>query len=174
MLRQWHGMPIPSYMMAWLAYAASGWISVGALWLWASRRGLVDQVFVFRRPTGIDWILVIVGTTVGIDNLSLSQWLAQVLLGSTISGMKFKLAVSCHFGGALRAVISAPIVEEVLFRGLAIEYLQYVVAVWAVGLYRVSRLRLPSAYFGRRRGIHSVLVRHGDGYPPLAWQFTVA
>jgi membrane protease YdiL (CAAX protease family) len=136
MLQQWHGRPIPSQMVAWLAYAATGWISVGVLWLWASRRGLVDQVFVLRRPTGIDWILAIVCAAVGILIIfPLSQWLAQVLLGATISGMKFRLdSVFVILVVLFWAVISAPIVEEVLFRGLAIAYLQSRGwPVWAVG-----------------------------------------
>jgi len=135
-LNQWRPMALPPYMVSWLGYAAACWISVYALGLWSLRRGIADHVFVFRRPTGLDWIIAMVGAAAGVLIIfPASQWLAHTIFGAEMRGMGFHLdsifVLSIVF---FWAVVTAPFVEEVLFRGLAVAYLQARGwPAWAVG-----------------------------------------
>ncbi len=122
---------------AWLIYSATCWMTVAIVWLWSRRRGIVHEVFAFRRPQGLDWIVALAGTAFGVLAIfPFSQWISQQLFGSGIRGMGF----DAHQPGTLAAVIlwaivSAPFCEEVLFRGLAVAYLRARRwPAWAIGV----------------------------------------
>jgi CAAX protease family protein len=122
---------------AWLIYATTCWIAVGATYLWSRRRGIVGEVFAFRRPSGMDWFVALAGTVFGLFAIyPFSQWVAHHLFGAGIHGMGF----DPHQPWTLTlvvfwAAVSAPFCEEVLFRGLAVAYLRARHwPAWAIGV----------------------------------------
>jgi len=140
----------PAGMAGWLAYSAGCWLTVVALWRWATARGLTAEIFVFRRPGLLDTAAAVGGVAAGFLIYPASQWVAH-LLGTGMQGMSFDL----HRPAVAAAVIfwaiaTAPPCEEILFRGLAVAYLRSRVwPVWAVGLVPTlafAAIHLP--YFG--------------------------
>jgi membrane protease YdiL (CAAX protease family) len=106
-------------------YTLACWLAVAAAWRWSRLRGVRAQVFAFRPPAGRDWLGAVAGTAAGILMVwPASQWVAH-LLGAPVRGMTFDL----HQPSVLAivvvwAIVTAPICEEILFRGLAVAYLQ--------------------------------------------------
>jgi membrane protease YdiL (CAAX protease family) len=151
LLTAWHPM-VPVYMVSWLGYTVGCWVAVYGVWLWSSRRGIADKVFIFRQPTGRDWGITLAGAAVGIVILyPVSQWLAQVLFGVQMRGMSFDIRQPFVLPVVLVwAVLTAPLAEEVLFRGLAVAYLQARRwPTWAIGVVcciAFAAIHLP--YFG--------------------------
>jgi membrane protease YdiL (CAAX protease family) len=149
---------------AWLIYSTTCWIAVGATYLWSRRRGMVGQVFAFRLPSGLDRIVALGGTALGLFVIyPFSQWLAHLLFGTGIRGMGF----DAHQPWTLTAVVfwavvSAPFCEEILFRGLAVAHLRARHwPAWAIGVaitLGFAAIHLP--YFGMG-GVSLILIWGG-------------
>jgi membrane protease YdiL (CAAX protease family) len=115
----------PAGMAGPLIYTLACWIAVAAAWRWSARRGLSAQVFLFRRPTAADWMGAVAGTAVGILVVwPVSQWIAHAF-GAPVRGMGFDLHQPVVLATILAwAIVTAPLCEEILFRGLAVASLQ--------------------------------------------------
>lgn len=142
--------PLQPQIAAFLVYGvlACG-LTIVAVWLWARPRGLVGAIFLFRRPTTVDWLVALAAWIVGIAIFPLTQRLAFMLFGARLRGMNFDL----HSPGAvvmmaLAAVIVGPLAEEILFRGLGVAYLQARGwpgwAVWLAMVLAFCAIHLPA------------------------------
>ena len=114
-------------VVSFLIYGVVGCgIGAALVWLWASRRGVVGEIFAFRFPSARDWLVAIAGFVVGVAIFfPLSQWLARELFGADLRGMDYDLHAPFEMPAMICAVvIVAPFTEEVLFRGLGLAYLR--------------------------------------------------
>jgi len=144
------GNPPPA-MVGWLSYSVGCWITVYALWRWSLRRVLTAEIFVFRRPALLDAALAVGGAVLGIFLIyPASQWVAH-RLGAGMLGMRFDLHRDLVLPAVIIwAIVTAPLCEEILFRGLAVAYLRSrgwpVLAVALVPSLAFAAIHLP--YFG--------------------------
>jgi membrane protease YdiL (CAAX protease family) len=106
-----------------LAYAAGSWIDVAVVWLWSSRRGWRGDIFLFRKlswsalATSImAFVLAVYGAPAMLHGLS-------QLTGGTGSGVRINFhdaqSVTIYL---LLFVITAPMSEEILYRGLLVTW----------------------------------------------------
>jgi len=122
-----------------LSYVVGSWIDVTAVWLWSARRGLRREVFLFR---GLTWRAVaasLAGFAIAMYGAPFAtHWLSQ----ATGGGGPEAARVDFHGAHAtaiyvLLFVITAPLCEEILYRGLLVAWLRRVgwsgFAVWLVG-----------------------------------------
>ncbi len=121
-----------------LLYSAISWIEVAYIWLWASRRGLSREIFAFRRPMGADIAAGIMGFLIAMYGVwPLTRWLIQ-LTHSRGPGVRVDLhdipSLALYL---LCFVATAPICEEILYRGLLVARLRRVgwptAAIWLIG-----------------------------------------
>jgi hypothetical protein len=121
-----------------LAYAAASWIDVAAVWLWSSRRGLSGQVFPFRRLTWPSLAASLTGFLIALYAVTIiTQWLSQVT-----GGRGPEVRINFHDPQsiviyALLFVVTTPVSEEILYRGLLVAWLRRIgwkdSAIWLVG-----------------------------------------
>ena len=113
-------------LMGMLAYVIGSWIDVAAVWLWSRRRGLWRDVFAFR---GMTWAAVaasMLGFLIAMFGAPpLTLWLSHTLGG----GGPARARIDFHGAHAtatfvLLFVITAPVCEEVLYRGLLVAWLR--------------------------------------------------
>jgi membrane protease YdiL (CAAX protease family) len=122
-----------------LSYVFGSWIDVAAVWLWSSHRGLRRDVFLFRALTWPAVAASLVGFVIAMYGAPLmTHWLSHVAGGGGPEGARI------DFHGAhataiylLLFVITAPLCEEILYRGLLVAWLRRVgwgdCAVWLAG-----------------------------------------
>jgi membrane protease YdiL (CAAX protease family) len=108
-----------------LAYAVASWIAVAAAWLWSSRRGLSRDVFLFRRPTWPALIASALGFVVAMYGVPvLTHWLSQ-LTGGRGPDVRIDFhdpqSVAIYL---LLFVVTTPVCEEILYRGLLVAWLR--------------------------------------------------
>ena len=107
-----------------LAYAVAGWIAVAAAWLWASHRGLIREVFRFRRMTGATLAASLAGFVIVMYGVPIAtRWLSGVTGGQgptriDLHDAKFLALYVLLF------VITTPLSEEILYRGLLVAWLR--------------------------------------------------
>ncbi len=133
-----------------LVYAAGCWLAVLSAWRWAARRGLTGAVFAFRRPRWCDWLGALAGLAASFAIFPLSQALTS-RLGIPMHGMRYDLADPWNIAALVAwVVVTTPICEEVLFRGLAVGALRSRRwPEWAVALVPTVAYALVHApYFG--------------------------
>jgi membrane protease YdiL (CAAX protease family) len=121
-----------------LSYLIGIWIDVAAVWFWLSRRGLLRDVFVFRgltRPVVAASLVGFVIATYGAPLMT--QWLSGV-----VGGGPTQARIDFHGAHAsaiyvLLFMITAPLCEEILYRGLLVAWLRRVgwsdAAIWLAG-----------------------------------------
>ena len=137
---------------SWLIYSLGCWISVGIVWLWAKRRGLVDEIFAFRRPVGLDWIIAVAGVAaVAFVIWPFGQWVSRAFFGTGMQGMDFDLRQPQTLVlVVVWAIVTSPFCEEVLFRGLAVAFLRErrwpALAIGAASCIAFAAIHWP--YFG--------------------------
>jgi membrane protease YdiL (CAAX protease family) len=108
-----------------LAYAVASWIAVAAAWLWASRRGVSREVFLFRRLTWPALIAGVLGFVVAMYGVPvLTHWLSQ-LTGGRGPDVRIDFhdpqSVAIYL---LLFVVTTPLCEEILYRGLLVAWLR--------------------------------------------------
>ena len=110
-----------------LAYAVGSWIAVAAAWLWSSRRELSRDVFIFRRLTWRALAASAGGFVVAMYGVPfMTHWLSH-LTGGWGPGVRIDFhdwqSVTTYF---LLFVVTTPVCEEILYRGLLVAWLRRV------------------------------------------------
>jgi len=110
-----------------LAYAVASWIAVAAAWRWSSHRGLRRDVFLFRRLAWPALIASALGFVVAMYGVPvLTHWLSQLTGGR---GPEVRIdfhdpqSVAIYL---LLFVVTTPLCEEILYRGLLVTWLRRV------------------------------------------------
>ncbi|HEY1932379.1 MAG TPA: type II CAAX endopeptidase family protein [Acetobacteraceae bacterium] len=149
-----HGLPIalPNRTdigaMAFGLYAVGTWISVALAWRWAAARQLVADVCAFRRLTWLDGAIVVAGFLAAAYGVPpITRWVG-VLIGAR--GHNYPVNLHHPFMLALlifSAYLTAPIGEEILFRGLLVAWLRRlrcpIVATWLLSSIAFASIHLP-------------------------------
>ena len=128
-----HGTPVnlptPAniQLYGFLSYAVASWIAVTIVWLWSSHRGLSGDVFVFRRLKWSALPASIVASVIAMYGVAIvTQWLSHVT-GSPIHVVR----IDVHDPQSVAIlvflfVVTAPVSEEILYRGLLVAWLRRV------------------------------------------------
>jgi membrane protease YdiL (CAAX protease family) len=121
-----------------LAYVFASWIDVAAVWLWSSHRGLRRDVFIFHRLTWPALTASIVGFVIAMYGAPImTHWLSHVT-----GGRGPEVRINFHDTQSvamyvLLFVVTAPVCEEILYRGLLVAWLRRVgwrdSAIWLAG-----------------------------------------
>jgi len=132
-------MPTRVQLFGMLSYVIGSWIVVAAVWLWSSGRGIRRDVFAFRGLTPPAAAASLVGLTVALYGAPpMTHWLSHVI------GVGGPTEARIDFHGAhataiyvLLFVITAPLCEEILYRGLLVAWLRRVgwrdSGIWLAG-----------------------------------------
>ncbi|MEN3350694.1 MAG: protease family protein [Bradyrhizobium sp.] len=121
-----------------LAYVVSGWLAVAAAWRWSQRRGLRREVFLFRRLTWPATVASLAGFVIALYGApAATHWLSHVTGGAGPGG---RIDFHNPYVTAIYLmlfVITAPLCEEILYRGLLVAWLRRIgwhdSAIWLVG-----------------------------------------
>jgi membrane protease YdiL (CAAX protease family) len=121
-----------------LAYVFVSWIDVAVVWFWSSHRGLRRDVFIFRRLTWPALAVSVVGFVIAMYGAPImTHWLSHVT-----GGRGPEVRVNFHDPQSvaiyvLLFMVTAPVCEEVLYRGLLVAWLRRVgwgdSAIWLAG-----------------------------------------
>ena len=120
-----------------LSYVAAAWADMAVVWLWSTRRGLRREVFAFR---GLTWpalataiacfVIAMYGAPVA------TQWLSHATGGHGPTAIDFHDSRSIAIY-VLLFMITAPLCEEILYRGLLVAWLRRIgwrdPAIWLIG-----------------------------------------
>ena len=128
-----HGTPVnlptPTNirLYGFLSYAVASWIAVAVVWLWSSRRGLSGGVFLFRRLTWPALTAGFAGFVIAMYGVPiLTHWLSSVM-GDRSQVVRIDVhdpqSVAILF---FLFVVTTPVSEEVLYRGLLVAWLRRV------------------------------------------------
>jgi membrane protease YdiL (CAAX protease family) len=120
-----------------LSYVAASWADVVVVWFWGSRRGLRHEVFAFRRLTLPALAAAIMGFVIAMYGApAATQWLSLVTGGRGPTAIDFQDTRSIAIY-ALLFVVTAPVCEEILYRGLLVAWLRGIgwrdPAIWLMG-----------------------------------------
>lgn len=121
-----------------LAYVFSSWVAVAAVWFWSSHRGLRRDVFLFRRLTWPALTASVVGLLIAVYGAPvMMHWLSHVTGGR---GPEVRINFQDTQSVAIYVllfVVTAPLCEEILYRGLLVTWLRRVgwsdPAIWLAG-----------------------------------------
>ena len=108
-----------------LAYAVACWIAVAAVWLWSSRQGLRSDVFVFQRMSWSGLIVSVAAFIVVMYGVpAVTHWLTYLT-----GGKSQDVRIDFHDAQSVSTyiflfVITAPVCEEILYRGLLVTWLR--------------------------------------------------
>lgn len=121
-----------------LAYVLVSWMDVAVVWFWSSHQGLRRDVFMFRRLTFPALGLSILGFAIAMYGAPImTHWLSHVA-GGRGPGVRINFhdaqSVAIY---VLLFMVTAPMCEEILYRGLLVVWLRRVgwgdPAIWLVG-----------------------------------------
>jgi membrane protease YdiL (CAAX protease family) len=121
-----------------VSYIVASWIAVIAAWLWSSRRGLRGDVFRFRRLTWPALATGIVGFVIAMYGVPvMTHWLSHLTGGHGPQvRINFHDAQSIAIYAVL-FVVTAPLCEEILYRGLLVAWLRRIgwsdSSIWLIG-----------------------------------------
>ncbi|MGF6306904.1 membrane protease YdiL (CAAX protease family) [Bradyrhizobium sp. i1.8.4] len=122
-----------------LSYVAGSWIAVAAVWFWSSRRGLRRDVFIFRPLTRPALAASLVGFVVAMYAApAMTTWLSHVTGSAGPGGTRVDFHAP-HSAAVyvLLFVLTAPLCEEILYRGLLVASLRRIgwskPAIWLAG-----------------------------------------
>jgi membrane protease YdiL (CAAX protease family) len=112
-------------LVNWLGYSLFCWITVFALWRWAAARGIAAEIFAFARPSWADIVIALAAAAFGLFAIWPASQLVARLFGLGVRGMSFDLRAPLVLPGVVVwAIVTAPLCEEILFRGLAVACLR--------------------------------------------------
>ncbi len=102
-------------------YAVISWIVVAAVWRWSSRRGISRDIFTFHRLTWPDVAAGIAGFAIAIVGVPLlTHWLSRLTGGhGPVLPLDDAASLSAYI---LCVVVTAPVCEEILYRGLLVAW----------------------------------------------------
>ena len=106
-------------------YTIISWIDVAVAWRWSSRRGLLPDVFVFRKLTWLALTASIAAFVIAAYGAPLAtQWISHV---SGSRGPQIRLNNLPSFTTYILCfVVTSPVCEEILYRGLLVAALRRV------------------------------------------------
>ena len=117
-------------------YAVISWIAVAMAWRWSSRQGFSRDIFIFHRPTWLDVAAGLTGFVAAMVGVPLlTRWLSQATGGH---GPALPLDDAASLATyILCVVVTAPVCEEILYRGLLVAWFGRVgwpaPVIWLVG-----------------------------------------
>ena len=122
-----HGLPVDPptstniQRYGQLCYAVVSWIDVAVVWLWSSRRGFSREVFAFRGLTRTAVAASIVGFVVAMFAVPIMTDSLSHLTGGRSHGVR----VDFHDVDSVAIfvflfVVTTPVSEEILYRGLLV------------------------------------------------------
>jgi membrane protease YdiL (CAAX protease family) len=128
-----HGMavklPTPANVRLYglLSYAVVSWIDVAVVWLWSSRQGLSRDVFIFRRLTWPALAASIVGFVIAMYGVPIVTHGLSYVTG----GRGLDVGIDSHDTRSIAIfvflfVVTTPVSEEILYRGLLVAWLRRV------------------------------------------------
>ena len=136
-------------LMALGGYAVAVWISIGLAWRWSARLGHPGEVFAFRRPTVLDVTIVLVGFLAAWYAAPVIHHWAQSLVGVRPGRGSFAPPAWTTALVVISTIVTAPLGEEVLFRGLLVFWLRRLgwpsIVIWLVGSLVFAAIHLPTA-----------------------------
>ena len=109
-----------------LAYAAGLWIDIVIVWLWSSRRGRRPDIFLFRPLTWPALVAAIVAFVIALYGApAMVRWLSQAS-GGRGPGVHIDFhdtqSIAIYL---LLFVVTSPLIEEILYRGLLVNWLRH-------------------------------------------------
>ena len=113
-------------LIGMLAYVVGSWIDVAAVWLWSHRRGFRRDVLAFRGLTWPAMAASLAGFLIAMYGApAMTRWLSHMAGG----GGPAHSRIDFHGPHAaaiyvLLFVITAPLCEEILYRGLLVAWLR--------------------------------------------------
>ena len=120
-------LPTPANIRLYgmLSYAVGSWIAVVLAWLWSSRRRLGPDVFVFRRLTWPALTGSIVGFVIAMYGVPVVTQSVSHVTGGPSHGVR----IDFHDAQSITIfvflfVVTAPVCEEILYRGLLVTWLR--------------------------------------------------
>ncbi|MHC2332609.1 CPBP family intramembrane glutamic endopeptidase [Bradyrhizobium sp. USDA 4454] len=107
-------------------YVASSWFSVAAVWFWSSRRGLRRNVFIFRALTWPALAASLAGFVIAMYGAPIAtHWLSRITGGDGPGNALLDFhGVHATAIYILLFVMTAPLCEEILYRGLLVAWLR--------------------------------------------------
>ena len=121
-----HGQPFQisakaSMISALSLYAVISWIDVALVWRWSSRRGFSRDVLIFHRPAWLDVAAGLAGFAVAMVGVPfLTRWLSQLSGGhGPVLPLNDAASLATY---AVCVVVTAPVCEEILYRGLLVAW----------------------------------------------------
>ncbi len=126
-----HGMAVKlpttasTRLYGMLAYAVACWIAVAVVWFWSSREGLRSEVFVFQRMSWSGLIASVATFIVAMYGVpAATHWLTYLT-----GGRSQDVRIDFHDAQSVLTyiflfVITAPVCEEILYRGLLVGWLR--------------------------------------------------
>lgn len=108
-----------------LSYAVGSWIAVALAWFWAKRQELRRDVFKFRRLT----LPAFAASIAGFAIVTFSVPIATHWLASVTGGRSQDVRIDFHDAHSVAIVVflfvvTTPVSEEVLYRGLLVAWLR--------------------------------------------------
>jgi len=119
--------PVNMRLYGLLSYAVGSWIAVAWAWLWSTRRDLRGSVFIFRRLTWAAAMASIAGFVIAMFGVPVvTHWLTHVA-----GGRSQEVRIDFHDVHSVAIVVflfvvTTPISEEILYRGLLVTWLRRV------------------------------------------------
>ncbi len=133
--------------MAFGFYSVINWIAVFAAWRWSARRGFAREVFAFRRLTWVDAAIAAGGFFAAFYGAPLVTHWAGSLIGGGVPNRSLNMHHAPLMAlSVFSLLVTAPIAEEVLFRGLLIAWLRRlgwpIWIIWLVGSLAFASIHL--------------------------------
>ncbi|MBV8849486.1 MAG: CPBP family intramembrane metalloprotease, partial [Methylobacteriaceae bacterium] len=136
-------MPTPASIQQYgiVLYSVISWIDVAVVWGWSLRRGFLPDVFVFRRLTWLALTASIAAFVIAAYGAPLiTHWLSQA---TSSRGPQIRLNNMPSFATYILCfVVTSPVCEEILYRGLLVAWLR------RIGWRDAAILLLGSIIFG--------------------------
>ena len=109
---------------SWLCYAFANWIVLIGLYKLLNKFHALKAVFIFKFPSSRDWLLAVLAFIIAAFIVWPITSIINNSLGIPIKGMNYDISnVKVIILVVFFAIITAPFVEEILYRGLGIGYL---------------------------------------------------
>lgn len=112
-------------LMGMWSYVVGSWIDVTAVWLWSQRRGLRDEIFPVRGLSPWATAAAVAGFVVAMYGVpATNHFLSQLIGGGPAQARIDFHGAQTQVVFVLLFVVTAPLCEEILYRGLLVAWLR--------------------------------------------------